>query len=146
MADTFQLEVATPERLMIDEQVTEAELPGKNGYMGILAGHAPLLSALGAGVLTYQGGGGGPHVLAIAGGFVEVFDNRVRVLADHAEFATDIQVDKARQELEQANDALKKAASEPESNAALTAMQRAQARIDASERRAAERSSGKTIQ
>ena len=54
MADTFQLEVATPERLLVDEQVTEAELPGEDGYMGILAGHAPLLSALGAGVLTYQ--------------------------------------------------------------------------------------------
>ncbi len=140
MPDTFQLEVATPERLMIDEQVTEAELPGKNGYIGILAGHAPLLSALGAGVLSYQGGGG-PHVLAIAGGFVEVFDNRVRVLADHAEFAADIQADKARQELEEANEALKKAQSEPESNAALAAMQRAQARIDA-----AERSSGRAPQ
>ncbi len=139
MPDTFELEVATPERLMVHEQVTEAELPGKNGYMGILAGHAPLLSALAAGVLSYQGGSG-PHVLAIAGGFVEVFDNRVRVLADHAEFAADIQVDRARQELEQANDALNKAQSESESNAALAGMQRAQARLDA-----AERSSGKAL-
>ena len=48
MADTFQLEVATPERLLVDEQVTEAELPGKDGYMGVLPGHAPLLSALGS--------------------------------------------------------------------------------------------------
>jgi F-type H+-transporting ATPase subunit epsilon len=86
MADTFQLEVATPEQLLVDEQVTEAELPGKDGYMGVLAGHAPLLSALGAGNLTYQGGGG-QHVLKIDGGFVEIFDNHVRVLADHAETA-----------------------------------------------------------
>ena len=85
MADTFQLEVATPERLLVDEKVTEAELPGKDGYMGVLPGHAPLLSALGAGTLTYKSGGG-QKVLKIDGGFLEIFDNHVRVLADHAEF------------------------------------------------------------
>ena len=134
MADTFQLQVATAERLMVDEQVTQVEIPGKEGYMGILAGHAPLLSALGAGVLTYEGGGRGQETLAIAGGFLEVFQDHVSVLADHAEFAADIQADKARQELEQANDALKKAQNESESDAALKAVQRAQARIDASQR------------
>jgi F-type H+-transporting ATPase subunit epsilon len=87
MADTFQLEVATPERLFVDEQATQAELPGKDGYMGILPGHAPLLSALGAGNLTFTAGGS-EKVLKIDGGFVEVFDNHVRVLADHAEFAS----------------------------------------------------------
>ena len=134
MADTFQLQIATAERLMVDEQVTQAEIPGKEGYMGILAGHAPLLSALGAGVLTYEGGGRGQETLAIAGGFLEVFQDHVSVLADHAEFAADIQADKARQELEQANDALKKAQNESESDAALKTVQRAQARIDASQR------------
>jgi len=84
MADTFQLQVATPERLFVDEQVTWVELPGKEGYMGILAGHAPLLSILGAGVLTYSAGGGDTR-LKIEGGFVEVFDNHVRVLAEHAQ-------------------------------------------------------------
>ena len=87
MANTFQLQVATPERLLVDEQVSMAELPGKDGYMGILAGHAPLLSALGEGNLTYTAGGGS-KVVKIDSGFVEVFDNHVRVLADHAEFAT----------------------------------------------------------
>jgi F-type H+-transporting ATPase subunit epsilon len=83
MADTFQLQVATPERLFVDEQVTWTELPGKEGYMGILAGHAPLLSILGAGILTYTSGAGDTK-LKIAGGFVEVFENHVRVLAEHA--------------------------------------------------------------
>jgi F-type H+-transporting ATPase subunit epsilon len=133
MADTFQLQVATPERQLVDEQVAEAQVPGKNGYMGILPGHAPLLSELGGGILTYQGGGGGPHILAISGGFVEVFDNHVRVLADHAEFPQDIQVDAARRELEEANKALKEADSEETSDAALDAISRAQARIDAVE-------------
>ncbi|MBV9611310.1 MAG: ATP synthase F1 subunit epsilon [Acidobacteriaceae bacterium] len=129
MADVFQLEVATPERLLVDEQVSEAELPGKNGYLGILAGHAPLLSALGAGVLTYAGAGG-PHKLVIAGGFVEVFDNHVRVLADHAELPEDIDTNQARQDLEQANEALRTADSEAASEAALQAAQHAQARLD----------------
>lgn len=84
MADTFQLEVATPERMFVNEQVSEAELPGKEGYMGILPGHAPLLSILGAGILTYKSGAG-EHKLKIDGGFVEVFEDHVRVLADHAE-------------------------------------------------------------
>ncbi len=84
MADTLHLEVATPERELIDEQVSSTEIPGEGGYMGILPGHAALLSALGEGTLTYEGGGG-PHKLAISGGFVEVFDDHVRVLADKAE-------------------------------------------------------------
>src|SRR5438270_7006170 len=108
MSDNFQLQVATPERLFINEQVTLVELPGKSGYMGILAGHAPLLSALGGGVLTYEGGGGS-HILAISGGFVEVFENSVRVLADLAEFPQDIQADAARRDLEEANEAMKRA-------------------------------------
>lgn len=135
MADTFQLEVATPERLFVDEQVTEAELPGKEGYMGILPGHAPLLSVLGAGVLTYKAGSGG-QVLALDGGFVEVFENHVRVLAEHAEYGRDIQVDAARRQLEEANEALRRARESAEFEAALRAVAKAQARIDAAERAA----------
>ena len=132
MADTFQLEVATPERLFINEQVSGAEIPGKNGYLGVLAGHAPLLSELGAGVLTYSGGR--ERVLAIEGGFVEVFENHVSVLADYAEFAQDIQLDQARRDLDQAMEALKEAHDSGESDAALRAMRKAQARIDAVEK------------
>ncbi len=133
MADTFQLEVATPERLFVDEQVNAAELPGKDGYMGVLADHAPLLSALGAGVLTYESGGG-ERVLAISGGFLEVFDNHVRVLADHAEFGRDIQVESARQQLAEALEAVKRANQQPDSDIALAAANRAQARVDAAEK------------
>jgi len=130
MADTFRLEVAAPERLLVDEQVTMAELPGSNGYLGILAGHAPLMSALGPGVLRYEGGGGA-HVYAIAGGFVEILNNHVRVLADDAEAAEQIQVDKARQEFEQASRDLQEAKDTEAAESALRAVQHAQARIDA---------------
>ena len=133
MADTFQLEVATPERLFIDEQVSEAELPGKNGYIGVLAGHAPLLSALGAGVLSYTAGSG-RHFLALDGGFVEVFDNHVRVLAERAEAGKDIDAAAAHRELDEANAALKSAHEKDTSEAAVAAIARAQARVDAAER------------
>jgi len=134
MADTFQLEIATPERLFIDEQVAMAELPGKNGYFGVLPGHAPLLSALGPGALSFEGGTGGRQVLVVDGGFVEVFENHVRVLADSAEFARDINGDAARRELEEANQKLKSAHETEESEAALRQMQRAQSRVDAKSR------------
>ena len=134
MADaTLHLDIATPERLIVNEQVSEAELPGKDGYLGILPGHAPLLSALGAGVLTY-GTGGNRHVLVVDGGFVEVFENHVRVLADYAERAEEVDTSRARAELEQATNALKQAHDEAECNAALRAMQKAQARLDGAER------------
>lgn len=134
MADTFQLEVATPERLLVDERVTQAEIPALNGYVGILPGHAPLMSKLGAGVLSYEGGGSGAHVFAVSGGFLEISDNHVRVLADEAEAAQDIQVGEARRQLEEASRALQNAHETAESESALHAMQRAQARIDAVER------------
>lgn len=135
MPDTFQLEVATPERLLVNEQVNAAELPGKDGYMGVLAGHAALLSALGAGVLTYESRGG-ERILAIDGGFVEVFDNHVRVLADHAEYGRDIQAETARRQLDEAVEAMKRAHQQPDSDIALAAVATAQARVDAAEKAA----------
>jgi len=87
MPDTFQLRVATPEKLVVDQQVTDAEVPGQDGYLGILAGHAPLLSALGEGQLTYSSGGT-KSALKLDGGFVEIFENTVSVLADHADPVT----------------------------------------------------------
>lgn len=126
MADTFQLQVATPEQLLVDEQVREVQLPGKSGYMTVLPDHAPLLSALGAGLLTYDGG-----KYVISGGFVEVFDNRVSVLADRAETPDKIDTAAAQKELEEANQALGQADSEAATDAALARFQSAQAKLEA---------------
>ena len=88
MADTFQIEIATPERLILNAQVTEAQWPAKNGYMGVLPSHAPLVSALDAGLLTYIGAAGSSRgAVKIDGGFVEVLNDHVRILADKAELA-----------------------------------------------------------
>jgi F-type H+-transporting ATPase subunit epsilon len=84
MADTFQIEIATPEKLVLNQAAEYAEIPGKDGYMGILPGHAALLSELGEGELSYTLSGK-TEKLKITGGFVEVRDNHVRVLADKVE-------------------------------------------------------------
>jgi F-type H+-transporting ATPase subunit epsilon len=84
MADTFLLEVATPERLFVREKVTEAQIPAANGYLGILPGHAALVAALGEGALSFVCDGR-LRSLRVAGGWVEVFEDHARVLATTAE-------------------------------------------------------------
>jgi len=81
VADTLHIEITTPEKLVVDRQADYAEIPGKSGYMGILHGHAALLSELGEGKLTLTTGGQSES-FTIAGGYVEVRDNHVRILAD----------------------------------------------------------------
>ncbi len=54
MADTIQLEIVTPERLVVQDTVVEVQIPGKNGYLGILPGHAPLITELSVGEITYR--------------------------------------------------------------------------------------------
>jgi F-type H+-transporting ATPase subunit epsilon len=130
MPDSFELEVATPERLLVREQATEVQVPGKNGYMGILPGHAALLSQLGSGVLDYVAGGERRY-LAVAGGFLEVLPGHVRVLADVAERAEDIDAARARVALDRAQE--QTGGEDPA--AALAAVGRAQSRIAAAERK-----------
>ena len=80
----LDLQMVTPERELVHEQVNEVQIPGKDGYLGILPGHAALLGELGEGVLAYRADGH-QRQLTVRGGFVEVLDDHVRVLADAAE-------------------------------------------------------------
>lgn len=121
------LEIATPERLVVREQVTEVLIPGRAGYFGVLPGHAPLLSELASGVLTYVAHGA-PQVLAILGGFVEVLPDRVRVFADAARRREEIDAAAAKQELDRAQAALPTAA---DAGAAMAEVERAQALVNA---------------
>jgi len=132
MADTLSLEVATPERALVREQVSDLQVPGKEGYMGILPGHAPLLGMLGIGTLTYVSGGK-QRFLSIHQGFVEVLDDHVRVLADVAERAEEIDVQRARLALKRAQEEGLNPALGVDPGAALLAMARAQARIATAE-------------
>src|SRR5579864_5585019 len=113
MADTIQLEIVTPERLVVNEAVEYIEIPGKTGYLGVLPGHAPLISELAAGELSYRTGNQTKRV-AVAWGFAEVLQTKVTILAETAK--------KAEAELQKAG---------PEGNAeAQAALQRATARLD----------------
>ena len=96
MAEQLQLEVVTPERRVLSEQVNSVTVPGRSGEMGILPGHAPLISELQTGVLSYNEDGT-VFQLHVSGGFVEVTDDRVSVLAEIAERPEEIDAARARQ-------------------------------------------------
>ena len=133
MPETFELEIATPNQLLVREQVGRAQIPAANGYVGILPEHSPLLSALGTGELTYEVGGK-THRLAVDGGFLEVRPDHVRVLADRAEKAEDIDVERARQALKRAEERIRNPHEQNIDIArALNAMKRAQSRLRTAE-------------
>jgi F-type H+-transporting ATPase subunit epsilon len=93
--DALFLEVVTPQRDVVRDSVTEVQLPGSDGYLGILPGHTPLLTELKIGALSYKKGGETRYV-AVLGGFAEVLSDRVTVLADSAEPAEEIEIEGAR--------------------------------------------------
>jgi F-type H+-transporting ATPase subunit epsilon len=95
VAERLTLELATPTRLVISAEVDEVVAPGSLGYFGVLPGHAPLLATLGIGEVTYRIGRDEHHV-AVSGGFAEVRNDKVIILADSAETPADI--DRARAE------------------------------------------------
>ena len=134
MADSFELEVATPARQLVREEVTEAQIPGKDGYLGILPGHAPLLSILGTGFLSYVAGGKRRY-LSIHGGFLEVLQDHVRVLAELAERAEEIDVERARRAFQRAQEQLINPNLGIDPAVALAALNRAEARIEAAEQK-----------
>jgi F-type H+-transporting ATPase subunit epsilon len=94
VAERLTLELATPTRMLIAETVDEVVVPGSEGYFGVLPGHAPLLASVGIGELRYRIGRDERHV-AVAGGFAEVRNDKVIVLADTAELPGDIDRERA---------------------------------------------------
>lgn len=95
MAETLRLRIVTPERLLLDEEVEEVTAPGTVGEFGVLPHHITFLSSLRPGCLTYKQGARA-RALAIGGGFAEVVNNVMTVLADSAEFAEEIDLEEAR--------------------------------------------------
>jgi F-type H+-transporting ATPase subunit epsilon len=129
MAETLELAIATPERELLREQVDEVQVPGRHGYMGILPGHATMVGLLGIGVLSYTRGSE-TRSMAVHGGFVEVADNHVRVLADIAERAEEIDIQRAENALQRATEEGINPALGVDPAVALAAAARAQARLD----------------
>ena len=130
----LELQIVTPERLVLAEPVDEVILPGSEGYLGVLPGHAPLLTALGVGQVEYRIAGKS-HFLAVAGGFAEVPRDRVIVLADIAERAEEIDAERAREQRARAEAILRGDPADAEFAQAQQSLRKALIRLQVHERR-----------
>lgn len=128
MADKLNLEVITPERLVLSESVDEVVVPGLGGELGILPEHTPLISQLQTGVLTYRRGADRKQ-LHVSGGFVEVKPDGVSVLSDVAELPEDIDAERAQKAKERAEKRLKSQGEDIDYSRAELKLQRAMIRI-----------------
>jgi len=129
MADTFQLEIVTPEKKVVETAAEEVQVPGKNGYLGILPGHAPLITELSVGEITFRENST-EQKLAVAWGFAEILPNKVTILAETAERPSEINVERAREAKERAEQLLTSGDTAVDVDRALDALQRAQVRLD----------------
>ena len=129
MADTIQLEIVTPDRMIVSDTAQEIQIPGKSGYLGILPGHAPLITEIAVGEITYRSGNETKHI-AVAWGFAEVLPEKVTILAETAERAADIDVARAEQAKQRAEARLKQGGADLDYRREEDALKRAQTRID----------------
>lgn len=135
MAEKLKLEMVTPYKRVISEEVDEITAPGFMGELGLLPGHTPLLTTLKVGELTYKKGGEQFHV-AVNWGYLEVDDETVTVLVDTAEKSDEIDLERAKAALGRAEDALKKLSSEDKNLAIMeAALERAVIRIQVAGRK-----------
>ena len=130
MTDTFQLEIVTPEKKVVETRAAEeVQIPGRNGYLGIMPGHAPLITELAVGAITYRENATEQR-LAVAWGFAEVLPDKVTILAESAERPSEIDVERARKSKERAEQRLTSGDPSVDVERALDALHRAEARLD----------------
>src|SRR5213594_217932 len=127
----IDLIIVTPERSVVQEQVDELQIPGAEGYLGILPGHAPLFSELKVGEVGYRKGDRW-YFLSVAWGFVEVLPNQVRILAETAERAHEIDVERANRAKQRAEERISRGGEDIDYDRALVALERALVRIQVS--------------
>jgi F-type H+-transporting ATPase subunit epsilon len=131
LPDAIELIIVTPVRELLRESVVEVQLPGADGYLGVLPGAAPLITELGIGELTFhsQGGGAASDPIAIIRGFAEVLPDRVTVLAETAELASEIDISRAEAALKRAQDRMASGAPDLDWDRVSVALERALIRI-----------------
>jgi len=134
MDQKLLLRVVTPSRQVVREDVEEVQAPGKEGYLGILPGHAPLISELKPGEFTYRQGRE-VHRLAVSGGILEVLPEQVTVLAESAETPADIDVARAQAARDRAEKRLRSADTDTDIQRAIIALERALIRLQVASRR-----------
>lgn len=125
----FKLSLVTSERVIYEGDISSITAPGSIGYLGLLTNHAPIITALQPGKLTFRDSSGREIVLAVSGGFLENSNNKCTVLADAAEFADKIDVERAKAALERARTRLHGKTVDIDIPRARNAYQRAQNRI-----------------
>lgn len=127
----LELEVVTPSRRVLHTEAESLIVPSTEGYLGIMHNHAPLVAGLTAGVLHYGTAGGDKERLAVSGGFLEVTDNKVTVLADAAEMSGEIDVLRAQEARKRAEQRLRARSDEVDALRAERALHRALVRLQA---------------
>ena len=136
--DKLQLEIVTPDRLLLKESVDEVQVPAKGGYLGVLPGHAPLITELQIGEISYRQGKA-IRFLAVAWGYCEVLPEQVTVLAEKAEKAEEIDLKRAQSAKERAEKRLSDMQNpDIDFDRAAVSLQRAVTRIQVSGKRAAD--------
>jgi F-type H+-transporting ATPase subunit epsilon len=130
---SIDLIIVTPEKSVVHEQVDEIQVPGAEGYLGILPGHAPLFSELKIGEVGYRKNETW-FFLSVAWGFVEVLPNQVRLLAETAERAHEIDLERANRAKQRAEERISKGGDDIDYRRALVALQRALIRIQVGRR------------
>ena len=134
MADTIELEIVTPERLVVKDRAESIQIPGRNGYLGVLPGHAPLITELAVGEIVYANAGVSTH-LSVAWGFAEVLPDKVTIIAETAELAGDIDVPRAEAARDRAQQHIKQAEDAAAYEDAAHALARAEARLSVAQQK-----------
>jgi F-type H+-transporting ATPase subunit epsilon len=127
--EKLHLQIITPDKQLVREEVDQVQIPGKSGYLGVLPGHAPLLTELMIGEISYTQGSQTQY-FAVSWGFAEVLPHKVTILADTAERAEDIDVKRAQEAKSRAEEALRNPSADMDYDAILFAQRRAEVRLE----------------
>ena len=130
MAEKIKIEIVTPDSLVVSTEVDEINASGTEGEFGVLPGHCHMLSSLKVGAVNYKDGSVVRHI-ALGGGYAEVGPDKVTILAETAEFAEDIDVDRANRALTAAEELLKSLSADADGyGECLMSIEKAQIRIE----------------
>lgn len=132
MAKSFKVNIITPEKTVFEAEAVSVVLPGSEGYLGIWANHAPLVTGILPGVMTVKEGESGTiKYMSVSGGFLEVSGNVVNVMCDSCELAAEIDIERAKAAIARAKAHLESSAADEDKERARAAVERAQARLQA---------------
>jgi F-type H+-transporting ATPase subunit epsilon len=125
----FKLSIVSPERILFEDEIRSLIVPGSEGYLGVLAHHAPLIATLKVGKITIKDESNVEKIMAISGGFIEVSNNVATILADTVELVDEIDLERAQDALNRAQELLNLDVSNVEKERARHSLEKARNRI-----------------